>query len=99
MSLIRSGLSFGHGDNITRPHGQGIKIATPSQQQNAQRIKDNLIILSNVADEHFTIATRRRYLQLKAVTKSSMSSDRKLLIIQINITVHLPHSRVLLNCL
>ncbi len=60
MSFIQSGLSFGHVDNITRPHGQGIKIATPSQQYNAQRIKGSLIILSNVENEHLTLATRRR---------------------------------------
>ncbi len=60
MSFIRSGLSFGHVDNTTRPHGQGIKIATPPQLRNAQRIKEGLIILSHVEDEHFTIATRRR---------------------------------------
>ncbi len=42
-------------DNTTRPHGQGIKIATPPQ-----RIKEDLIILSNVEDEYLTLATRRR---------------------------------------
>ncbi len=45
MSFIRSGLSFGHVDYITRPHGQGIKIATPSQQKNAERIKDGLLLI------------------------------------------------------
>ncbi len=60
MSFIRSGLTFGHVDNITRPHGQGIKIATPSHPRNAQRIKDSLVILSNVKDEYLTLATRRR---------------------------------------
>ncbi len=60
MSFIQSGLSFGQVGNITRTHGQGIKIATPSQQQNTQRIKGSLIILSNVEDENFTIATSSR---------------------------------------